>query len=583
MAEVLPGYTYDKSSGRYRNADTGRFVSRDNVNSLMEETVNGSEERMNKLGSAYQSGDIAPSVYVEAMKQELKQTHLQQAALAKGGFDKLDQSDYGRTGQALQQLYPKIVGTAEDIANGEVSEAQLEQRNTAYAGSARTQFHRTETANLPTAENDEVWIENRTLDPQAEHCADCVGYAEQGWEMAGVLPAPGVACQCGGNCRCSIDRKKVKRSELQEYLGESARDEENDMGLEQFKEVTEDEIIPNLVERSVRRDGTIPVKVIESGWGSSGYYSPEVLERDGPKVFRSGTQMFWDHQTLTEEADRPEGSLNNLAAVLVSDSRWEDSGADGPGLYADAKVFSGYKESIEELAPHIGVSIRASGNRKLGEAQGKKGFIVESIDSAKSIDFVTRPGAGGKVLEMFEAARPTFSESDDSSTREDDQMSEELQNRLQEAEKQAAEQAERIKEQNDLIAQMNKALLMREAREYVADELVESGLPDATRRRLTRNLAAEYPLTESGELDTEAYGPIVEDAIKEAKAELDAYLQESGGRNARITGMGTSNTNGNTQEPDPEAIQKRMNEAYRRMGLSEAEAESAARGRDRLY
>lgn len=582
MANVLPGYTYDKGTNRYRNEGTGQFVSRADINSLVEEQVNGSEQRMNDLGSSYQSGELAASVYVEAMKQELKRTHLQQAALAKGGFDRLDQSDYGRTGQALQQLYPKIVGTAEDIANGEVSEAQLAQRNTAYAGSARTLYHRTETANREE-EIDEIWIAKRSLDPTAQHCADCVSYAALGWQPEETLPEPGEACACGGNCRCSKQSKKIKTSELDSYLGESARDEdENDMGLEQFKEVDETEIIPNLVERAVRRDGTIPVKVINPGWGSSGYYSPEVLERDGPNVFRSGTQMFWDHQTLTEEADRPEGSLNNLAAVLVSDSRWEPNGADGPGLYADAKVFSGYKEAIEELAPHIGVSIRASGNRKLGEAAGRKGFIVESIDSAKSIDFVTRPGAGGKVLEMFESARPNITESAQP-TGEDNRMSEELRESVEKANADLKEAQERIAEQNALISQMNKALLIREAREYVADELAESGLPEATRKRLVRALSAEYPLTESGELDTAAYGPIVADAIKEAKAELDAYLQESGGRNARITGMGTSQSNGNTQEPVPEAIQKRMNEAYRRMGLSESEAANAARGRDRLY
>ena len=104
--------------------------------------------------------------------------------------------------------------------------------------------------------------------------------------------------------------------------------------------------------------------------------------------------MHWDHQTATEEAERPEGSLTTLAGELISDARWQDSGQAGPGLYADAKVFGPYQEAVNELAPHIGVSIRASGRTKQGEAEGRKGPILEQLVAARSCDFVVTPGAG---------------------------------------------------------------------------------------------------------------------------------------------------------------------------------------------
>ena len=47
------------------------------------------------------------------------------------------------------------------------------------------------------------------------------------------------------------------------------------------------EYVP-LVEKAVRRDGTIPIKIIQPGWGTRGYYPPEVLERDGPRVIAKG-------------------------------------------------------------------------------------------------------------------------------------------------------------------------------------------------------------------------------------------------------------------------------------------------------
>jgi hypothetical protein len=72
------------------------------------------------------------------------------------------------------------------------------------------------------------------------------------------------------------------------------------------------DLVP-LVEASKRKDGTVPLKIIDAGWGSSGYYSADVLKRDGPKVFTSGLHMYLDHPSVTEEADRPERSVKDLA------------------------------------------------------------------------------------------------------------------------------------------------------------------------------------------------------------------------------------------------------------------------------
>jgi len=165
------------------------------------------------------------------------------------------------------------------------------------------------------------------------------------------------------------------------------------------------EFVP-LREKAVRRDGTVGLKLIAPGWGASGYYPAETLRRDGPKTFKAGTKMYWNHPTMAQESERPEGDLRDLAAVLVSDARWEESGAAGPGLYADAKVFGDYAPAVEELAPHIGVSIRASGRAATGEAEGRQGPIINALTVGRSVDFVTEPGAGGRIVEMFEAARP---------------------------------------------------------------------------------------------------------------------------------------------------------------------------------
>lgn len=324
------------------------------------------------------------------------------------------------------------------------------------------------------------------------------------------------------------------------------------------------DVVP-LIERALRTDGTTKVKVIEPGWGASGYYAPEVLQRDGPNAFPAGTHMFVDHPTAIDEAERPERSLKELGGVLVSAARWEDDPQGGPGLYADAKVFSPFGQVLEEMAPHIGVSINAAGVVREGQAEGRSGRIVASIQQGKSVDFVTRAGAGGRVMALYEAHRATAGAGQpgpatvQESRGEEQGMNEEELRALREAKAAADEQ----------VARLQEALLLREARDVAATELAKMELPEPTRNRLLE-AQAKRPVIVEGKLDTEAFATQVREA---ATAEL-AYLVDATGA-GRIVGMGASADAGASTE----AVEQRLNEAFRELGLSESLAERAAKGR----
>jgi hypothetical protein len=45
----------------------------------------------------------------------------------------------------------------------------------------------------------------RILDPQAQHCADCVRYKQAGIVPIGSLPMPGQRCECRARCKCSVE------------------------------------------------------------------------------------------------------------------------------------------------------------------------------------------------------------------------------------------------------------------------------------------------------------------------------------------------------------------------------------------
>jgi len=330
-----------------------------------------------------------------------------------------------------------------------------------------------------------------------------------------------------------------------------------------------------LTEKSVRGDGTIPVKIIAPGWGTSGYYPPDVLARDGPKVFEAGTKMFWDHPTEEEEAARPEGSLRNLAGELARDAYWDESSVLGPGLYADAHVFGAFQGAIDELAPHIGVSIRGRGKAEDGEADGRSGRIVKEIATIQSVDFVTMPGAGGQVLQLFESARDA---SGVKPNRRNKKM-EELR-KLQEANKQlederlkaemALDEAEKAKD--DALAEVAKLKegdLLREAKDYVSEMLASLELHELTKDRLIEKLSKNPPIKD-GALDKDAYAKAIDEAAKDA-VEYIAKVTGSG----VIKGMGGAGDTG-ADEDGAAKLKDSFKFKFMQEGFSAEEAEKMA-------
>jgi hypothetical protein len=107
--------------------------------------------------------------------------------------------------------------------------------------------------------------------------------------------------------------------------------------------------------------------------------------------------MHLDHQSFFEYMEKPAGSLTDLVGVLDSEPVYEDD-----GLYADAVVFSKWAPMIAEMAPYIGVSIRAAATTEEGEINGELTEIVTELIAGLSVDFVTKPGANGRIVEILE-------------------------------------------------------------------------------------------------------------------------------------------------------------------------------------
>lgn len=338
-------------------------------------------------------------------------------------------------------------------------------------------------------------------------------------------------------------------------------------------------IVP-LIEAKADANGTIPIKIIDPGWGSSGYYSREVLQQAAnDRVYAAGTQMYWNHPSKTDEKERPERDLRDLAGVLTEDARWDEHGSKGPGLYSRAKIFSAYRDAVAEMGPYIGLSHYAWGESKQGEAEGKKGEIITRIVAARSVDFVTVPGRGGAIAEAFRAARPPVPTDEQKaagessmgeptpkltleSLRKDhpeiiEALRKEIENSAAMKEAQA-QQEKALKEAQTALeeakaenARLKEALLLVEAKTFVEEKVKSAKIPDLTKARIIESLG-KSPVVKDGKLDEAAYTAAIEAAVK-AEAE---YLAKLGA--GRVEGMGAGAPTEKTLEEAEKALEEKI-------------------------
>lgn len=155
----------------------------------------------------------------------------------------------------------------------------------------------------------------------------------------------------------------------------------------------------------LQESGSAPVKsgnvwravLITPGKGSSGVYTEEMLREYGPQAFKKGTHSYVDHPRNEEDVRSPK----NLIGVLAEDARYED----GVGLVGELDVMPHWREFVEAVAPHTGLSIYAMGE---GNYNDDGEVVVENLipHVQNSVDLVSYPGRPGSKLadKLYEQA-----------------------------------------------------------------------------------------------------------------------------------------------------------------------------------
>jgi hypothetical protein len=351
------------------------------------------------------------------------------------------------------------------------------------------------------------------------------------------------------------------------------------------------------------------IKLIDAGWGSSGYYSPAVLRQaaaDG--VFPAGTQMFLDHPGATESADRPERSVRDLAAATTSDATFKDG-----ALWAEAEVFPPFREVLAAQANHIGVSIRAAGTAEPGEADGRRGMVITGLTEGISVDFVTKAGRGGQIVEVLESARaqaethnvpdgpppaqpitegapmtgttPGAPDGGATQLSEADRLREtvlQLKEELAEARLEAAkrgDQARELAEAKNALEESRREVLRLKAndaaRAMALKTLAESTLPDVAHEVVVESVTgANVPLTDEGGLDEARLVEAIREGIEQQRRYLARFAESQGF--GQVRGLGSTSDGPSEADVDAE-----LAAAFEGLSMSESATRLAVNGRGR--
>ena len=219
--ETPPGYTWNERARRYRDAQTGRFVSYAGVYRLLDANEDANLQLVRSLTDSLRAGDLPLPAWYLAVQGQLRRLHVQCAALGAGGFDNLRPGDLIRIDRKLREEMDRLLVFGQQMQAGLLSEAQIDNRLTMYTGTARIQFYKSR--RKPQVAPDEMIVERRSLMP-ADHCPFCLYLVDLGWQPYGVLPVPGethpdwTEDSCLSNCRCRMDQKVIKRADVGKWV-----------------------------------------------------------------------------------------------------------------------------------------------------------------------------------------------------------------------------------------------------------------------------------------------------------------------------------------------------------------------------
>lgn len=203
-----PEYRWNEPSGRYINR-AGQYVKRSVVMLALNQRVNASGQSVIEITKQLQAGELSVAEWRQAMAREIKIMHTSAAALARGGWDQMSQSDWGYVGSEVRKQLEFLNGFVNDIQAGKYGfppNGRAIARARMYASAGRGMYQQ---MRRRMARNKGAAEERRVLGA-AEHCSTvgdlegCIELSSKGWQPMDTLPRIGQS-PCRTHCQCHFE------------------------------------------------------------------------------------------------------------------------------------------------------------------------------------------------------------------------------------------------------------------------------------------------------------------------------------------------------------------------------------------
>ncbi len=187
------------AAGRYRDTRTGRYASGATVRRELDAYLDNSDTAARSLAEALRGRQVSLADAELAFRRMIKNTHINAAVMARGGYANMTPRDWGLVGQRVRYNYGKARDMFVQIADGKQRlDGTLTRRMELYGEAGRNTFYRAKQANLRP---DVTHV--RSIRHARDSCAEC--RALDGKVFAIGDPSYKLPGQriCLTRCRCS--------------------------------------------------------------------------------------------------------------------------------------------------------------------------------------------------------------------------------------------------------------------------------------------------------------------------------------------------------------------------------------------
>jgi hypothetical protein len=196
-------WQWDTASRRYRNRDTGRYLSAASSKALRDDLVGRLARDTETLARRLTGGDLSLPAWEKLMQRQVKDAHTVQWAFGRGGRNVMTERDREDLAALVRGQWQYLRGFSEAIAGGTLSEAQIVARANLYPAASVQAYERGRASawdvilpahpsdgstqcmtncrcawSLRERESDHAVLATWRLG-SAEHCADCTRRARQ--------------------------------------------------------------------------------------------------------------------------------------------------------------------------------------------------------------------------------------------------------------------------------------------------------------------------------------------------------------------------------------------------------------------